>query len=196
MAAMLKVSYKNPLVIVAALLVLSVVVYRRDLPYSGGNLGLSLKPEMLLTMENAYLVGSGARGKVWSLRAKSVEMTQDRSNTTITKIADGRIFQQGKPFLHINAGKAVYDQYSQDLRIEKGIVIKGDAGQVAKCAGALWNPKSSLLTTVGRVSYRDSSSRVTAEGLSVDAAKKEMTLTKPRMVVDLQEFVGGAGVGQ
>jgi LPS export ABC transporter protein LptC len=193
---MFKVSYKNPLVIVALLLVLSVVVYRRDLPYGGGSLGPSLKPDMLLTMQNAYLVGSGAHGKLWSLKAKSVEMTQDRSNTTITKITDGRIFQQGKPFLHIDAGRAVYDQYSQDLRIENGILIRGDAGQVAKCKGAFWNPRNSLLTTVGRVSYHDASSRVTAEGLSVDAAKKEMTLTKPRMEVDLQELAGGAGIEQ
>ncbi len=196
MVAMSRVFYKNPLIIVAALLILSVVVYRRDLPYNGGSLGPSLKPEMLLTMENCYLVGSGAHGKTWSLKAKTVEMTQDRSNTTITKITDGRIFAQGKPMLHIDAGKAVYDQYSQDLRIEKGIVIKGDVGQVAKCEGAFWNPRSGLLTTVGRVSYRDSSSRVTAQGLSVDAAKKEMTLTKPRMEVDLQELVGGTGVGK
>ena len=194
MADELRVSYKSILVLVSALLLVSVVVFRRDLPYSGGSLGPDVKPEMLLTLEDAYLVGSDAKGKLWSLKAKTVEMSRDRSETTIIRITDGRIFEQGKPLMKVDAGRAEYDQYTQDLKIGGGINLKGDSGQTAKCRGAIWNPRRSLLTTVGPVEYEDPSMRATASGLSVDLGSKEMTLTRPRIEVDLRGLVGGEEV--
>lgn len=195
MSTDMKVIRRYLLFILAVGLLAVVVLNRQQLPYSGGSLAPALAPQMLLTMDSAYLVGSGASGKIWSLKAERVEMTQDRSNTIITRIRNASIYEKGKPLLHIDAGRALYNQYSQDLRIAGGIKLRGEAGQNADCSGAVWDPRKNTLTTSGKVSYVDPSMRATAEGLSVNTSSKELILTKPRLEVDLKEVAGGRAIG-
>jgi len=52
-----------------ALLLLSVIVFRRYLPYTGMNLAPKQPPAVVMAIENAYLVGLGRSGKLWSIRA-------------------------------------------------------------------------------------------------------------------------------
>lgn len=171
----------------AAILLISVVAFKRYLPYTGSNLAPKEPPAIVLAMEDVRLVGFADRGKVWSAKARKVEIAQNRATTTLTGITHGRIYDEGKAALEIEAGRAVYDVHYRNLELDGGIVVRDMNGQTIRCPGASWNPAMAVLRSNGQVTFDADWSRLTAESMLLDVRKREMSMWKVGMVLDLKE---------
>ena len=169
----------------AAALLVSVAVFKRYMPYGPSELALKEPPAVILTMEDAYLVGLGSKGKLWSLKARKVEMSQDRSTTTLTGIHDGRIFDRGKPVLKVDAGTAQYDIYYRNLQLGGGVSIRSNTGERISGPGAYWSAAAGVLQSTGRVVFETGWSRIEADSLALDTRKREMSLRNVRLRIDL-----------
>ncbi|MCL5104022.1 MAG: LPS export ABC transporter periplasmic protein LptC [Armatimonadetes bacterium] len=180
------------LVIAAAVLLVSIVAFKRYLPYANINFNLRQPPPVVLAMEDAYLVGLGHNGKLWSTKARSVEIAQNRSTTILTGIHDGKIFDKDKIALRVKAGHAVYDTYSRNLDLSEGILVEGTDRQRITGAGASWNSATSTLRSIGRVSFETASSKVTTDRLLMDLNKKELEMWDIHMSFNLNELANGA----
>ena len=166
------------------ILLVSILVFRRYLPYVGGTLAPEQSPSVVLQMRNAYFVGLDHKGKLWSLKASKVEIGQNRYMTTLTRITDGKIFDAGKPVLEVEAGKAVYNSLAGNLDMDKGITLSGSDGQKISAAGANWNSATSMLRSSGKVRYEAPWGRASTESVTVDMKTKEMTMTN--VVISVQ----------
>jgi hypothetical protein len=171
----------------AAALLVSVAVFKRYMPYRPSDLALKQPPAVILTMEDTYLVGLGSKGKLWSLKARKVEMSQDRSTTTLTGIREGRIFDNGKPVLKVDAGTARYDIYFRNLQLGGGISVRSSTGERISGPGAIWNAGAGVLQSTGPVTVETGWSKLTANSLTLDVGRREMSLEQVRMRVNLRQ---------
>lgn len=177
---------KRPLyitLVIAAIVILflSVFAFKRYLPYTGTNLAPKEPPNIILSMENTYLVGLGDKGKTWSVRAKKVEIGRNRTYTTVSGISDGKIFDSGKTILKVHAGNAVCDTFRKDLQLFGGVVVEGLDGQKVTGNGAIWNSATSTLRSMGQVNYTSKLGKMSTAQLEVNIKNKEMNLKKVQM---------------
>lgn len=173
------------------ILLLSIIAFRSYWPYAQGGIAPNEPPKVALAMRDAYFVGLGRRGKLWSLKARSVEIGQDRSVTTLRGVTDGRIFGSGRVLFKVRAGKAVYDAGNQTMRLCLGILIKGNKGQSVAATNARWSASNSTLESGGAVRFRTPSGETRANHLTVDLKKKELLMNNVCGKID----VGNAGNG-
>ena len=172
------------------ILLLSVVVFKRYLPYVGDRLEVKEPPAIVLTMEDAYLVGLGKKEKRWSLRARKVEIGRNRSVTTLTDIFDGKIFDEGEVALNVTAGKVVYDERRDGLELSGGVSVEGLEGEKVTAEGARWDGSTSLLHGRGRVRLEGKWGDASGDDLVVDVKQKEMTMTNVSGSVRIEEIEG------
>ena len=174
-------------IIAAVVLLISVTAFKQYLPYIGESLSPKQPPSIVLAMEDAYLVGINNQGKAWSLKAKSVDVSQNRAFTTVSEITDGRIFDKDKPAFRLKAAKAVYSNSSRRLKLLGGVRIDGSEGQVIKANGADWDPTSSILRSHGGVNLRTKGSDISTQKLAIDLKNEELTMEKVIVRVDISE---------
>ncbi len=170
----------------AAALFLSVFLFKRHLPYTGMPALPRKPPVAVMIMENAYLVGLGHKGKLWSVRAHRVEVAQNRTTTTLTGISHGSVFAGKAVAFSLEAGKAVYDSAFGNLILSGGIRVRGRDGQDIASDGALWSSSSAVLVTTGPVVCKNPWGKLTADRLQLNARRKELTLTRVGGSFDLK----------
>ena len=177
-----------PAIAAGVILLVSVMAFKRHLPYVGDRFNLKHPPAVVLAMEDTYLVGMDGKQKLWSLKARKVEISRDRSIATLTRITDGKIFDEGKVALKMTAGRAVYDDRREDLALSRGVAIEGREGDKVAAESVNWNSSTSVLRSTGPVRFERTWTKVAADDLEVDLKKKEMTMHNVRMSVDLREM--------
>lgn len=163
-------------ILAGVILLFSLIGFRRYLPYVGSSFLPKEPPPVVVTMENMRLVGMGKKGKLWSMRARRVEVARDRTLTTLSGISDGRIYDSGKVALKVDAGRAVYDSSRENMQLSGGIDIRGRNGERVTAEGADWNSSTSTLRSKGRIRVETRWSTMTADNLIVDVAGKELTM--------------------
>lgn len=169
------------------ILLVSLLAFRRYLPYIGSSMASSQPPSVVLQMRNARFVGLNHSGKIWSLRAKSVEIGQNRFVTTLTGITQGKIFDSGKVALQMEAGRAVYNSIGGDLAMDNGILLVGADGQRLTARGANWNSTTSSLRSTGRVLYKSPWGEASTDRMLVNTKSKEITMWNVQGSVDLSK---------
>ncbi len=170
----------------AVILITTAYIYRGYLPYSRSSILPQNPPEVIMSLENAYLVGVGKKGKVWSAKAKKVEISFDRTTAMFDDINDAKIFDEGKLKLRARAGRAVYNTKTKNVELSDGISLEGNEGQTVKGFGAFWNSKTSELRSSGNVEFRNKWSVCKANSLLVNLKNKEMTLDNVIMTVEIE----------
>lgn len=183
--------YLGRALVAGLILLISVLVFRRYLPYVGSTLAPEPLPTVVLEMRDAYFVGFGHKSKLWSLKARKVQIGQTRFITTLAGITDGKIFDRGKPVLEVEAGKAVYNSAVGELKMDRGITLTGSDGQKLSAAGAQWNSTTSILRSTGKVRYEAPWGRATTDGVTVDMNTKEMTMTNVVVAIKSSKLEGG-----
>lgn len=159
-----------------AILPLGLIALRQHLPYAASGLASRQPPPVVLSMENAYLVGLGRSGKIWSAHAESVEMAQNRYSVELKNIHDGEVIDKGKTVLKLSAGRADYNLYARDLRLSDGVLVEGDDGQSIKALGASWNWSTGILRSNGGVAYKSNWGSANAEALEVNLRNHRMRM--------------------
>lgn len=178
----------------AAALLLSVFVFKRYLPYTGPPTFPRQPPAVVMTIEDAYLVGLGSRGKLWSVKAKKVEVAQNRTTTILSGITRGDVFDSGKVAFSLQAGKAIYDSLSNNLALSGGIKISSE-GRIVETEGALWSPRNATLSSTGRVVYRGEWGKLTAERLELDARSRQMSCWRVGWQIDVENAKDAFSLG-
>lgn len=169
--------YLGLAIVAGIILLISVVTFRRHLPYTGTPLMPKEPPAIVLAIEEARFVGLNNNKKAWSLNADKVEIARDRTTTTLTRITDGQIYIGSKVAATVTAGKAVYSTRFKDLQLSHGVIVKGNENQKVSAQGAVWNSATSTLRSKGQVNFENRRSRISGDELTVDLKKKEMTMT-------------------
>lgn len=162
-------------VMAGSVLIISLIAFRRYLPYAG-NLISTQQPAIVLQMRNAHFVGLNDGKKIWSLDAKRVEIGQNRHITTLTHITNGKIYELEEMALQVEAGRAMYNSVAGNLHLEEGISLTGSDGQSLTAPGANWNSNNSTLNSAGKVLYRSPWGNASTDSISVDLKNKEMTM--------------------
>lgn len=171
----------------AAILLVSVVAFKRYLPYESAHLAPKEPPSVVIAMEDAHLVGMSHGKKAWSINAKDVKITRGRSVTTINKITDGKVYSEGRLALNVTAGSAIYDDISRDLYLNGGITAVGTDGQCVRAASASWNSATSTLRSNEQVKFSNKWSKLKTGKMLVNVKDKQMEMWNVRMSVDLGE---------
>lgn len=189
---MCKTDYRLPVLVAGATLLVSIAAFRSYLPYVGDRYLTREPPAVVLEIDDVYLVGMGDRTKLWSLNVRRVEIGRDRAITTLSGISDGKIFDKGKTVLKVRAGRAIYDERREDLKLSSGIEIAGTEGQRVVARGAHWNSHSGILAGVGQVSFASEWGKATADDLIVDLRKKELTMRNVFFSINIGELENSA----
>jgi len=168
-------------------LLISIAAFKGYLPYVGGRLTIRKPPAVVLSMDHVYLVGMGDRTKLWSLKARKVEIGRDRKVTTLSGISDGKIFDKGKTVLKVRAGRAIYDERREDLKLSQGIKIAGTEGQRVVARGAHWNARTALLTSPSRVRVSGQWGDVSGDDLVVNLRNGTMAMRNVSFRVSIRE---------
>ncbi len=169
-------------------LVLSVVVFERYLPYRPTPLAPKQPPAVVIAMTDTYLVGLAKGEKLWSVRAKNVEIARDRVTATIKHIHDGKIYRDRKVAFRVKAGSAVYDGWKRDLKMGDGILVEGTEGQKITTRGAKWTSDDATLRNIDPVVFENKWGKFSTDRLEVRVAKREMEMWNVRMHIDLGEL--------
>ena len=188
-------SYLSLTIVAAIALLISVMAFRRYSPYTNRGLPPREAPSIVLAMQDAYLVGMGHHGKLWSIHADKVEMSRNQATTTLTGIHDGKIYNNGKVALKVDAGRAVYDVYGRNLYLERGITIEGSDGQKVTGQMADWNSALGVLRSHGQVSFETRWSKIITGDLVVDMRNRQMEMRGVRMTREPAERCWSAGCG-
>lgn len=186
-------SYLSLTIVAAIALLISVVAFRGYSPYTNRGLPPRQAPSIVLAMQDAYLVGMGHHGKLWSVRADKVEMSRNQATTTLSGIHDGKIYNNGKVALKVDAGRAVYDVYGRNLYLDRGITIEGSDGQKVTGRMADWNSALGVLRSHGEVSFETRWSKIITRDLVVDMKNRQMEMRGVRMLVNLEDAAGETG---
>jgi len=157
------------------------------MPYVGSTLAPASQPSIVLEMRNAYFVGLNHNRKIWSVKAKKVQIGQDRVTTTLTGVTSGRIFDKGTPAFQMEAGRARYNSIVGDLAMDGGLKLTGYGGQKLTAEGASWNPATSTLRSNGRVCYESSWAKASTDRAILDANTKELTMWNVHAAVDISK---------
>lgn len=161
------------------------------MPYVGSTLTPAAPPSIVLEMHNAYFVGLNHRGKIWSIKAKNVQIGQDRVLTTLTGVTQGKIFDRGKVALQMQAGRALYNSTVGDLVMDRGIALTASDGQKLTTQGANWNSVSSTLRSNGRVRYESNWAKATTDRVVLDTSTRELTMWNVHASVDISQQEAG-----
>lgn len=183
-------------VVFAVIMALVALWLRSYAPYSGRHVLPKQPPAIVLAMEDVHLVGLGHNGKLWSAKAESVVIGQDRCFTKLKKIKDGKIYEADKVVLRASAGEALYDTYRKNLTLQKGIKITGRDGQQISGEGALWNSSNMSLRSMGEVNFKSKYGSAKAQKLALDLRNQELTMWNVSMKInidDAAEIANGKG---
>lgn len=161
------------------------------MPYVGSSLSPAAPPSIVLEIHNAYFVGLNHKGKIWSIRARKVQIGQDRMLTTLTGVTQGKIFDGGKTALQLEAGRALYNSVVGDLVMDQGIELTGPGGQKLTSEGADWNSATSTLRSKGQVRYESPWARGSTGSVMIDTKSRELTMHNVDVTVDLSRAEEG-----
>jgi hypothetical protein len=175
-------------VAVGVAFLVSVVIFRRYLPYGPTPLAPNQPPPVVIAMTDTYLVGLSKGDKLWSVRAKNVEIARDRITTTIRDIHDGKIYRDHKVAFRVKAGSGSYNGWTRDLTLGDGIVVEGSEGQKIITRGARWTNGDTTLRNTDPVVFENKWGTFSTQRLEVRLAKREMEMWKVRMQIDLGEL--------
>jgi LPS export ABC transporter protein LptC len=182
------------LAIAGTALLVSVFVFKRYLPYTGIPATPRQPPEVVMTIEGAYLVGLGRGGKLWSLRADKVEVAQNRSTTILTGISGGNVYDGKDVAFSVQAGRAIYDSLHKSLALSGGLKVRSRKQEI-KLDGAVWNPATAILCSTGPVVYKGQWGRLTADRLELNVRTMELDLSRVNGSFDVNNTRGLFQVG-
>lgn len=171
----------------AALLLISVVAFKRYLPYESAHLAPKQAPAVVIAMEDVRIIGMNHGKKSFSVNAEEVNITRGRSITTLIKITNGKIYSNGKPALDVTAGSAVYDNSKRDLYLDNGITAVGTDGEHVRTKSAVWNSATSTLRSNQQVEFDNKWSKLKTGKMLVDVKEKQVELWDVKISVDLRE---------
>lgn len=146
-------------------------------------------PRIILSLKNVEVIGRSGGNKIWSFQAKRANVSRGRSRTELIGISDGRLFNDGKRVVTINAGRAVYDSSTGDVEVTNGVKVVSVQGYTAQAAQARWSSYMKELRCPGKVSFTADGNVLVGRDLVADIDNQEVRMEKAKMVVEIGDIV-------
>ncbi|MGQ9456267.1 MAG: LPS export ABC transporter periplasmic protein LptC [Armatimonadota bacterium] len=162
---------------VVACLGVSLVVFRRYLPYTDRQIAPGELPRLEMVAEDTRVLCISNGTKLWSLCARRVELAQNRSSVTMRDITNGMVYQKDRPILKVRARKLYYDEFSGCLTVSDSVDIRGMQGQRVYTPGLVWNISKGVLCATGHVLFESSLGKILAGRLSINIRNSQIELS-------------------
>jgi hypothetical protein len=140
-----------------------------------------------LRLEDAELAGRSNGHKAWRFRAKVVEVSQDRSNTTFINLDKGIVYDRDQPALHLRASTLTYRSFSRDI-VGQGRIRVTANGNISIATESLsWSQSRRKLVCPGTVSIEMGTGKGSAGSLEADLANDSLLLRKVNLRLPADE---------
>jgi len=131
-----------------------------------------------LRLEDAELSGRSNGRKAWRFRAKVVEVSQDRSQTTFTNLDKGIVYDSEKPAMRLSASKLTYNSFSRDIVGQGRIRVTANNNISIGTELLTWSSSGRRLICPGPVSIDMGAGKGSAGSLEADLANDVLLLRK------------------
>lgn len=113
----------------------------------------------------------------WGFKAEEVLDSQDGSRTALNGLHDGIFYKNGKPYLHMKSGSAVYHHTTRQLHMNGGVHVAGPDGLRFHAPSLVWIGDQKRIVCPGPVRLQTSEGWITSHGaLTADLEKQTFTL--------------------
>ena len=139
----------------------------------------------LISLKNSKLIGSDRGSKIWSLKAESIEVSQDNSTTTLKNISDGIIFDSRSPAVKLKAGIIILNNTTNNFEISNGLDAVSENMQSFHCQNAYWSYNKHTLTSRSPVIFNSTNMNIKASRMQINTQLKEMKLWNSKLEIKL-----------
>ena len=164
--------------------------YLKDI-YPLGSLGSKLGRDSLegisIRFINANLVGRSNGKKVWTFKAKTIDVSKDRRLAIFRDVAKGSLLQDGKEIASLSSKKVVYNTYTNNVSAPLGAEFKLKEGPAFKVHDVFWSAQKSKLLCKKGIDMDLAGSTLHGEKMTVDLEKKELVIEKVKGKIKLDE---------
>lgn len=140
-----------------------------------------------LFFRDANIIGRQDGKKVWSFRAKSIEVSRDRRLVTFQNIINGTLIKDGNVIASLSAKKVIYDSLIGKISAPGLSEVKIVNGPTLKVKNIYWNGQKSKLVCTGGIRANFDGSTLEGERLTADFEKKEITIDKVRGTIRIPD---------
>lgn len=165
-------------------------VYLKDI-YPIGSHGSKLGRDSLegisIRFKNATLVGRSEGKKVWTFKARIIDVSKDRRLAIFRDVAKGILLQDGKEIASLSSKKVAYNTITNNVSAPLGaeFVLKG--GPTFKVHDVFWSAQKSKLLCQKGIDMELAGSTLHGENMTADLNKKELVIGKVNGKIKLDE---------
>lgn len=135
----------------------------------------SYLPELDLKGINYEVSEKGKRQ--WGFNAKQVVDSKDGSTTVLNGLHDGVFYKDGKPYLRLRSGTAVYHHQTRQLYMKDGVQVSGPDGLRFDAPSLVWKSDKKLIVCTGPVRLQTADGWITSNGtLTADLKRQTFEL--------------------
>jgi len=147
-------------------------------------------PTIALRLDHGELVGKSHGNRSWRFKARSVEVSRDRSYTVFTGIRDGVVYNNNRPALKLSAHRIIYDSYTEGLRATGRISVAAEQKLSLTTDSLTWDPRERKLICPSRVTIVTAGGKGSAGSLSADLKNNELILRDVNLNIPADEDLG------
>jgi hypothetical protein len=134
--------------------------------------------KLSIRFKNAQFVGRAGGKKVWSLKAKTIDVSRDMQTATFGGVTDGKLIKDGKLMATLSAGRMMYNTFSRNISVPASADFKLADGPAFKVRNVVWDAGASRLMCTGGVDIVLGGSTLHGQEMTADLEKKELSLRK------------------
>lgn len=134
-------------------------------------------PELNLKGINYEVLEKGKRQ--WGFKAEEVVDSRDGSSTALNGLHDGVFYKDGKPYLRMKSGSAVYHHHTRQLQMNGGVQVVGPDGLNFHAPSLVWKSDQKKIVCPGPVRLQTADGWITSHGaLTADLKSQTFTLSQ------------------
>jgi LPS export ABC transporter protein LptC len=180
--------YAAPLIsIVMVGLVLASFIWLKEYRPFGRIEPMPASPNVALRLENAELVGRSNGRMAWRFKARQVEVSQDRSETTFTDIGRGVVYDVGKPVVKLSARQMIYNSFTHDVTAIGAVQLTANEKLSVATDLLTWSGSQRKLFCPSRVTIDIGAGKGTAASLTADIAQDSLLLRQVNLKLPVKE---------
>ncbi|MBW3624533.1 MAG: LPS export ABC transporter periplasmic protein LptC [Armatimonadetes bacterium] len=135
----------------------------------------SYLPELSLKGINYEVSEHGKRQ--WGFKAEEVVNSKDGNTTLLNGLHDGVYYKDGKPYLRMKSGAAVYNHLTKHLEMKGGVQVSGPDGLHFEAPSLTWKSDKKTIVCPGPVRMQTAEGWITSRGtLTADLKRQTFTL--------------------
>ena len=150
----------------------------------------SYLPELDLKGINYQVSEKGKRQ--WAFKATEVLDSPNGNTTRLNGLHDGVYYKDGKPYLRLRSGAALYNHATRQLDMSGGVEVSGPDGLRFDAPSLVWKSDTKKIVCPGPVRLQTAEGWVTSEGtLTADLKNQTFVLERVNGQFRLDENIKG-----